>query len=392
MLSNEENSLLRLQSFSFFASSLAGIFLQIFLFKLTGFTGVVLYNLCSYTMLLVLYISSGFLLRKYSTTDLIRWGLLTATINYSLIVFLKESSAHFIIIIGLIAGVSNGFFWSGFNLTQYVITHSKNRDHYFGKGFSLINISSALGPLVGGMVITQIRELTHQANIGYYILFLVVILINVYLFLTMDNLPSFTGINFSFKDVFSELTNKKWRIVLYQNFLLGLWDIAFLTLTSILLFIIIQDEYKLGLVRSAMLLLGALIGLQVGKLLAKNRNLYIFGAVGTTLGIIFFALNQNYFGILLYSLLTGVSYPFFSVPFSSVILNTIDDNKEPWQQKYHMFLERDGVLGVARVISYVVLLILFANFDKVTVARNWMILISIMPLILAFLLHKSYKK
>ncbi|HLL61287.1 MAG TPA: MFS transporter [Candidatus Nitrosocosmicus sp.] len=392
MLTSGERSLLKIQTIYIFSNSIVGIFLQVYIFKLTGFNGVVIYNLCSFITLLLFYILSGFFLKTYSTSHLIRVSLLLTILNYVLIFFLQKSATSFIIPLGLMSGIAAGLYWSAFNLSQYIITHSKSRNNYFGKGLSFMNIAIAAGPFIGGSIITLAQSFTGYIYTGYNILFVLVILIYLFLFYLSKKLPEHSGIEFSFKDLFLKEKSTKWKLVLGQNFILGLWDIPFTTLNTILLFIIIQQEYTLGIVRTGIFMLTAIISFFAGKFISKYKSAFIIGCVGTSLSIILFALNQNWLGVILFGLINGIFSPFFSVPTSSIILDTIDENKESWRKKYHMFLERDGALGIARVIGYTVLFILFSIFDKDMIAKNWMIIISIFPLMIGFLLYKSYKQ
>ncbi len=391
MLSKEENHLIFIVVVSTFASALAGIFLQIYVFRLSGFEGTMLFNLSLFIALLLSYLFSGFLLRKYSTHLLIGSSFIVNILAYLLIILLQANAVHYLIIIGLIFGVSAGNFWSGFNLSQYILTSQHSRTAYFGKSLSFIQIASALGPIFGGAVVVVVNYLTKNSYTGYYFLFLIVVFINLFLFINTKKLPAYTKIQFSFKDLVNHQRSRKWKIVLGQNFVGGLYDAAFNTIFAILLFLIIRNESLIGSARTGMLLFVALTSIIGIKLLAKHSWLYIAGTLGTVLSIVIFAVFQNWLGIFLFALINGLATPFFSIPVSLAILNTIDENKLPWQKKYHMLLERDGILGFARVISYIFLLILFTFYNKENVARNWMIAIAIFPLIIGFLLHKQYK-
>ncbi len=391
MLSKEENHLIFIVVVSTFASALAGIFLQIYVFRLSGFEGTMLFNLSLFIALLLSYLFSGFLLRKYSTHLLIGSSFIVNILAYLLIILLQANAVHYLIIIGLTFGVSAGNFWSGFNLSQYILTSQHSRTAYFGKSLSFIQIASALGPIFGGAVVVVVNYLTKNSYTGYYFLFLIVVFINLFLFINTKKLPAYTKIQFSFKDLVNHQRSRKWKIVLGQNFVGGLYDAAFNTIFAILLFLIIRNESLIGSARTGMLLFVALTSIIGIKLLAKHSWLYIAGTLGTVLSIVIFAVFQNWLGIFLFALINGLATPFFSIPVSLAILNTIDENKLPWQKKYHMLLERDGILGFARVISYIFLLILFTFYNKENVARNWMIAIAIFPLIIGFLLHKQYK-
>ena len=391
MLSREENHLIFIQVISTFASAIAGIFLQIYIFRLSGFQGAVIFNLYLFIALLFAYLFSGLLLRKHTTHLLIGSSFVVNILGYLLIILLKANAVNYLAVIGVIFGLAAGNFWSGFNLSQYILTSQHSRNTYFGKSLSFTQISSALGPIFGGVVVILVNYLTKNSYMGYYFLFLIVAFIYLFLVINTKKLPVYTGIQFSFKDFINHQRSKKWKIVLGQNFVLGLYDAAFNTIFAILLFLILRNESLIGGVKTGMLLFVALTSIIGAKLLAKRGWLYIAGTLGTALSIVIFAVFQNWLGIFLFALFNGLVTPFFSIPLSLAILNTIDENNLPWQKKYHMLLERDGILGFARIISYIFLLILFTVFSKENVAKNWMIATAIFPIIIGFLLYKQYR-
>lgn len=392
MLSDEENLLIKIQTLFFFAGSLASIFLQVFLFKLAGFGGVVLFDLLQFTFLLIFYTTSGWTLRKFSSRTLIRVGLVIFSLGWSLLAILKQESVHYIVPLGIIFGTGYGNYWSGFNLSQYILTHQQKREYFFGKSNAFVGIATGLGPIIGGTVILWGNTIFQNSFSGYYILFLIVFLLNLFIFLLASTLPRHTGIEFSLDHVLKHQRSFNWKLVLCQQFSRGLWDVAFGTLSAILLFLIIRQETILGAVQTSISLLMALFSLLAGKVLIRQRKFFLFGALLTSLGILFFGLWQNWLGILFMALLTGIGLPFLNIASSVAILNTIDEDKDPWERKYHLLLERDSVLGIARIISYLVLYFLFLNFDKILIAQKWMITIAIFPLILGFLLLKMRVK
>ena len=391
MLTKHENHLIFIQVVSTFASALASIFLQIYIFRLAGFTQTMVFNLFLFISLFIFYIFSGYLLRKHSTHLLIGSSFIINIVGYLLIIVLQANAVNYLIYLGLIFGMSAGNFWSGFNLSQYILTSQDSRNVYFGKSLSLIQIASALGPILGGIIVVSINYLTKNSFSGYYFLFFLVAVINIFLFINVKKLPIYTGVQFSLKDFINHQRSKKWKIVLGQNFAGGLYDAAFNTIFAILLFLVIKNESLIGTTRTLMLLFVAITSIIGARLLKRYNWLYVVGSLGIALSIVTFALFQNWLGIFLFALINGLATPFFSIPMSLAILNTVDENNLPWQEKYHMLLERDGVLGLARIISYIFLLALFTVFNKEDVSRNWMILIAILPLFIGFLFYKQYK-
>lgn len=380
MLTSGEKTLLRIQGISFFASSLAGIFVQFYVFAHLNFTGLVLYNFVLFVFLLILYIASGYLLKHFTTKDLIMTSLILTTASYVILLIFKENALNYIVFLGMLSGASTGLFWSGYNLSQYILTHAHSRDHFFGRFQVVMNGSSAIAPLLGGLIVTFF---------GYYVLFGIVACFNLYLSFIAKNLPEHSEIEFSLNHLVTHVRSKKWKDVLVQNVIIGLYDGGFSVLSGIIFFLVLQDPSVVGFFRSLIFLISALTGMLAGKLIARVPHISILVGIVATISIVVFALYQSPLGIAIFGLLSGISFPILNVQLSSIVLNTSDENSESWKTKYHLFIERDIALGVARIASMFILLILFTHFEKSAVATGWILVISILPLALGLLLNKK---
>lgn len=388
MLTREENQLIKIQTLYFFAGSLANVFLQVFLFNLAGFNQVVLFNLMNYLFLLIFYLISGWSLKKYSSATLIRIGLLFSSLGWLLLLLFKENAISILIPIGIIFGIGNGHYWSGFNLSQYIVTHKSRREHFFGKANGLINLAVSLGPFLGGLIISLGNRVFSVNYTGYYILFFIVLSLNLYNFLRSDLLPTHRGIKFSLQHVWQHQRSYNWLLVLIQQFVAGMYDVAFSVFSGVLIYLIVRSENLLGIVNSITSLVTAIFCVIAGKLLVKHSRLSLLGAMGIALGVFIFAVQQNWLGLIVMCLLIATTAPFLNIKLATSVLNTIDENREHWQNKYHLFLERDSVLGISRVISFAILHWLLIHFDKTIVAKNWTMAIAIFPLILGWLVYK----
>lgn len=394
-MTNEEKTLLRIQALLFFATYIARIFFNVFLFKLGNFKIVVLYNFYYLTFLLVWYLVSGWFLKRFSSRTLIRFGLLCLTFGWGLLSLLKEKSINFLLPLGFIFGTGLGNFWSGFNLSQYILTQQKTREKFFAQANMLINLACAFGPLIGGGIIFYGQQLFFSEVQSYALVFLTLTLINALNFvLTTKKLPRHSRIEFSIKQVISHKRSYNWRLVLIQQFLAGLWDITLGTLTTVLLFIIFKKELALGTIITIWAIIVALANLVAGKLLSKNKKMLVFGMIGASLGVLLFSLFQDWLGVLSLLIIYGISIPFLNIPLMTAVLNTIDDVKNHWQKKYHFLIEREFLLDLGRILSHLFLFLLFSKGNQILLAKQWLKFISILPLIMGILifLMKPQKK
>ncbi len=67
----------------------------------------------------------------------------------------------------------------------------------------------------------------------------------------------------------------------------------------------------------------------------------------------------------------------------------LDQAQGSWQQKYHLLLERDIVLGIFRTVSFIGLFIFLQFGNEIQLAKNWLYILPVLPLALALLLRKT---
>lgn len=390
-MSIEEKLLLKMASLFYFVQALAGIFLTVFLFKLGGFKAVITYGLVSLIFLFISYILSGYLLKKFSNVDLIRFGFLFLAVLYFLLFMFREQSINFLFILGMLNGIGNGNFWAGNNLTQYIATKEYSRTNYFGRLNFLTNLGSASGPILGGGIIYLFETLKFK-DTGYIALFLIVSLLLFYLFFFAGKLPKHEDIKFSVASIFKHKANASWVIVLTQQFLYGLFDTAFAAFSAVLIFLIVrQQEFILGTVNTISAVAYAIASLGAIYILNRHKNGYLPGMVLSAFGLWLFGLQQNWLGILGLIFINNTFLPLLNITTSKTIYDVIDKDKNSWQKKYHYLVERDSILGLGRIINYIILLVFLNTANEIQIAKTWILIVPILPILIGILQWCQFK-
>ncbi len=387
-MTNEEKILIKMLSLFSFATAMANIFLGLFLFSLGGFQTVVTFFTVYFLFLIAAYIASGWTLQKISSSQGIQIGLLLYSLSYFLLVVLGKESVHFLPLLSVIFGLSSGTFWSGNNLSQYIHTNEDSRNEYFSKMNSLTSIGSTLGPIIGGGIIAFFAAY-HLPLIGYMSVFGFVGTLLFFVALLAGRLPLHEKIEFSPKQLFKQAT-KKWYLILFQQFSLGLYDSAFATLSGILVFLIVKNELQVGIINAACTIAYALISFYSATILKKYKNSYAFGMISVSIGLFLFGYFHNYASLaILIGLIYGLS-PFISNPILKVLLDTIDEIPSTWQEKYHFLIERDTFLGIGRVFSYTILLFFLSSRNSIEVVTLWILCIAIIPTLVSGIQYLLY--
>jgi len=387
-LSIDERKLLIIQGFNFLASSLAGIFVTVFFFSHGDLKVTTIYNIAAFASMTFFYGFSGFLLRYFSSGALMKLSLIAGSLFYLLLFFLKDQSIAYVIPLGILSGFSGGNFWAAYNLNQYILTHTGSRISYFGWGAAVSNLAFALGPAAGGTIITLASRTSLGLTNGYLLLFFLVALINIITVFIIGKLPSHGIPQFSYRHIWEHQRTKKWNLVLAQQGILGLHDIAIGTVTGILFYVIIKNEAELGYVLTMASVFATVASLYAIPLLKKFPSVFWVGSVGSAVSIIVFALNQSYGGVLLYIIISGLTVPMLQNKLFTMYFDAIDQAKGNWQEKYHFLLERDIILGMLRTVSFIALFILLGFGPEIQIAKTWLFFLPILPIAIGFLIQK----
>lgn len=376
--------LLAIQTLFFFGGAVSGVFQNLYLYQLGSYHSLVLYSVVQLTMLLLIYLVSGKMLKRFSSRTLIRLGMVAFVVLQTSFFVLKERAIAYIIPLGIISGLGHGLFWSGNNLTAYVLTRESTRYRYFGILNFFLNIALMIGPVVGGRIIALADSLGMRL-IGYTWLFLIVAGIDTLIAIFAGFLPRLSGVEFLFRHIFQHRREKPWRIVLFQQFLYGLWDVAFAAFSSIIIFNIVKKEFHVGLVSGTTSFVFAVGSLLAGRLLPKKPFIAVTAGIIAAVGIAALGWRQNMVGLILFLFLTNLALPSLNVATSKAIYDVMDRSHQTWQYKYHFLIERDFALGIGRVFNFVVLLLIFTPINQRQIAETWVRTIPILPIIIGLL-------
>ena len=388
LLTLEEKNLVTIQALAYLTSALASPFITIFLFKNANVQVPLIYKSATLIFLLIWYVASGYLLQKFKSSTLIRFGLLNAIVLFSAFVFLKEKAVQYVILLGLIDGTVAGNFWAGYNINQFLLTFKRDRVKYFAAATRAINVLQAAAPALGGAIIMYGNRLLGNDG-GYGILFATAIGLILVSLPFVSRLPHHKKITFSFTRMVKRKRTRRWKFILWQNFVLGMYDNAMGVVLGILFYVALQQELYVGVVMATSYLIGALGSTIVSRSMREDDNKYWVGAIGITLATFIFAVFPNVWGAVIFALVSGITSPFLNIALSTLYFNAVDAEEGRWQDKYHYLIERDTALGMARIISLLVLTMIVTGADEIVKIRVSLLVLSFLPLMLGLFIRKS---
>lgn len=260
---------------------IASTFVNVYLLRLTGDMGLmILQTIANYFMIL-----SGFIFGTYYTKkggsmlNLLRIGIASIVLYYTLILVLKEKASTYLVILGLFNGIGQGFYYFTFNILVGKLLSETERPKFFGFQSSFSYIFGVLAPAISGAIIVRFSELT-----GYYVLFgatVFVLLFAVFFSLQLKKID--TDQHYQIFPVLKEKGNKFWNLNKYVNFTNGFTQAIYGQIFTVFAYLIISDESVIGNLSSTMSLIGVVSSLFIASkfttpaIQKKFHMFYCFG-------------------------------------------------------------------------------------------------------------------
>lgn len=238
----------------YFALSLIGIFVPLYLYKELAFT--LQQTLSMYIFYPFIFALMTPVAAKYCS----RYGAKHAVIFsmpfyllFMLLLYLLPVYRINLLILGFIAGGSLAFYWMGMNLIFYSASHQKHRGEEVGKRNSISIFAATLGPLLGGLSIKFI---------GFKSLFILAgILLLLSGFLLFFSKERIIKYDFSLRSV---INKERWKDSLFFVSR-GSRDMADGLIWPMFIFFILNDYLSLGIVGSVLVGISGVLVFFSGK-------------------------------------------------------------------------------------------------------------------------------
>lgn len=380
------------------ATTLTGSFSYVFLWRIKQ--DFIL--LASFEMMYILLtflgcILAGYLLTVISSKYVLRLGFLLVTLGFISILFYKESVVNVITIVGTLLGLGNGLYWGIYNILQIRETTDNNREHYFGTLSGIFTMLSTFAPAITGFIIIYIPTVVGIDYSGYYTLYAISSFVMLFLAGYSESLPEVRLTYFRLKQIFATTNSKKFRYISLYELLNGLNETGTKMVFIILSFIILKNEFNLGLVSSFFGLLSGVYIYYVGKKISSKKRLQ-FIVVGTILlfsAKLIFVSGLSLETLMVERLLSVIGGPLFGLPAAALVLYSIENRSSFILEKEQEFLvAREIPLGFGRffgILFFALFVIMFGNNDM-NMIRMWFIAISTTYIFQFFLLKSLVKQ
>jgi YQGE family putative transporter len=367
------------------ANLLAGTFLSIFLWRAShDLTPIAVYSGLSALMIPVAFVANGLVGRGLGAGASIRLGLFGNGLSYLVILLLGNDAPHWVVVLGLLRGVSEGFYWSGFHLVTYDTTSNRDRDRYFGaQATASLLLTATLPPAAGAIIVAG----THVGGTyrGYQLVFALAAVLLMAAMVLAGRLPSSARERLSIRRV-ATLTrrNPDWRWVTRARLADGFTGSLVGLVLTILMFLVLKNEQQVGNFNGLMGLLGVGISLGLAAFM-KPKHRIACALVGGSLLVLSTFLLPLYltaWAIVGFGLLRAIGGPLHGNALAPVALQVIDRDPTPQAMRYDYIVHQELCLGIGRVLSIGCFLLLAEPINQMLLARIVVVVAGAAPILI----------
>lgn len=333
---------------------------------------VIVYQLAQGTGTPLTFILNGYLLRKVSISTLYAVGMIISGLDMAVMMVLPELHFGGVALIGLIMGLSYGFFWANRVFLALSVTNDKNRNYYYGLETFFFTISAIIMPLMAGYFIASTHKLGWlggNVRTAYQILTVLVLLLTITASVIVrkgkfSSPPAERFIYFKF--------HRLWHKMLGLAAFKGLAQGFIIAAPVMLVMRLVGEEGSVGSIQSSGALLSAGMLYFLGRKSSPKHRLKIF-AGGLGLFVIGALINMalyNALGAIIFVGCLVFARPLLDLAYFPIQLGVIDcvSGKEKRNQFTYIFNHEVG-LYIGRTIGCLAFIIISRTISEEAALR-----------------------
>jgi YQGE family putative transporter len=368
------------------ANLLAGTFLSIFLWRASqNLTPIAVYSGLSALMIPLAFISNGLLWRGIGAGASIRFGLFGNGFVYLLVLLMGNNAPNAVVLLGLLRGIAEGFYWSGFHLVSYDTTSDGDRDRYFGAQATATWLLTAVLPPAAGAIIVVGSRTGGGPYRGYELVFALAAVVLMAAMVLAGRLPSAARERLSVSRVATLVRrNPDWLWVTCARLTDGFTGSLLGLVLTILTFLVLKNEQQVGNFNGIMGLLGVGISLALATFM-KPQHRTLCALVGGTMLVLSTLLLPLYlsgWALIAFGLLRAIGGPLHGNALAPVALKVIDRDPAPRAMRYDYIVHQELCLGIGRVLSIGCFVLLAAPVNQMLLARIVVVIAGAAPMLI----------
>ncbi|MDW7674823.1 MAG: MFS transporter, partial [Bacillota bacterium] len=364
-LSSESKLLLWLDFGFAFSTSLSGLFLSIYLWRLTeSWTVNGIYHISLFVFVVIGFILGGWISKLKERLLTFRLGIFLMAFFFLAIIIFQERVATFPAFFGMLNGLAQGFYWISMLVITYDVTNNNNRLHYLGWQSGIIALAGIIGPLISGYIIEWFPNL-----FGYIVVFALSLAIFILIIIGSFFLKQekFKAQAFLLPFIFKRSLKKLlWKKHFYGWFIIGIREGVTLVLPPILLYDIVQKESIVGLLAVTFGIMKIISSQTLGRLGKKEQyhSYTLLAAVGEILATLVLVYEVNYATVIIFMVGNAFFNPIIRMCYTSNMYHLMSQLPNDGKKlKTELIATRQIFLTVGRILSIIFFMMFVVDMD-----------------------------
>lgn len=371
--------LIIVQSLNFLTINMGNVFISIFLINTSNnVKGALIYNLFIAIMILIGFFIMGAIGEKYKKLGIILGNLLNCFL-YGGILFLGENSNDFVWCLGMISGLSQGFYWLSSNILSIDLISNEKRKEYNSLTGVINSISGMIGPIISAQIVSFYSGIK-----GYLVLFsviLVIMIITVILTFFIKDPPS-GKVPFSLKKTYNNLDLKEFNIIMKITWKSLFRDGVVGFLLSILIYDVTKSEKILGWLTAFMTFITIVTYGICGKIKTRVEKLYIVSVFLQVLSVVILTMYfKNIYFIIGHLIIYGVASPLNALSYGVMVQTSIAKADLEGEYRCELNCIKELWIGVGRISAISLLVILYNTVNDFSLLWIYGVLASIISVL-----------
>ncbi|TBL71465.1 MFS transporter [Paenibacillus thalictri] len=374
-------------------NALSGTFVNVYLWKARHDYAVIgWFTLIHHLTMALTFWLAGKWVKEHNKMNCLRAGVGISALFYLLVLVLGASAADYYPLLGIVQGMSAGFFWLAFNVVYFEVTDPDNRDKFNGWAGLLGSLAGMIAPWVSGILIVRMEAVN-----GYRLIFtlsLVTFLIAMICSFFLKKRKAAGHYEWLLTIRCLKQKDTEWRKVWLALMAQGIREGVFGFIIALLVYISTGTEMKIGnfsLITSAVALLAFWL---CGKLLKPSWRKWSMpiGAIAMVTVILPFFWKVDYTTLLIFGIGVAIFFPLYTIPMTSTVFDLIGRFEESAKQREEYIVMRELGLNAGRLLGTLVFTLVIMRTSS-PAAMNWLLLaIGSSPLIAAFFMRKQLRQ
>ena len=364
-LSGEAVLTIGINSLFQFGASMAGLFLNLYLWRLTEDLVVNgTYNIIVFLLTPVGFLAGAWLAKKTDRLVSYRAGIMLTALFYLLVILAGTAVVRHYIWFAIFSGFASGMYWTASLVLMYEVSTAANRIRFLGLNATFFNLAGLAGPAVAGTIIGIMEGLT-----GYLVTFsLSLVLFVAAAVISLRIRPAETRHKAFYMNLVPLAIRRRpaWLKSLLAFFLWGLFQGITLFLPNIMLYRTVGREDWVGYLTiffSGLVILSSVTISRFGR--EHLGRLYVLlSSVGVAAGAAFLFIDFKFWTVAVFMVMFSLGNPLMQNTLSNGYYRQIALLPLKGQLRNEAVVLRETFLNAGRVLSIVALLVFADNLES----------------------------